>query len=41
MAETLQYLNSLGLSPQFIAVVAFMWKMDKRVSYLEYRERSA
>lgn len=37
LADSLQYLNSLGLSPTTMAVIALLWKLDKRMTYLEFR----
>lgn len=37
MADTLIYLNTLGLSPTTMAVIALLWKLDKRMTYLEYK----
>lgn len=37
MADYLMYLNSLGLSPATLAVIALLWRMDKRMTYLEYK----
>ncbi|MCZ8485389.1 hypothetical protein O9993_05130 [Vibrio lentus] len=37
MSELLQYLNSIGLSPTTIAVIALLWKLDKRLTILEIK----
>jgi len=39
MSEMLQYLNSIGLSPTTIAVITLLWKLDKRLTILEFKIR--
>lgn len=37
MSETLIYLNSIGLSPTTIAMIALLWKLEKRLTILEVK----
>lgn len=41
MTETLIFLNEIGVSPTAVALVGLIWKMDKRMSLVEYKLRDA
>lgn len=35
MSETLQYLNSIGVSPTLLILGAILWRLDKRLTVIE------